>query len=95
MTNDNGIKMISITDKSRGTARYRLPSGENVIDNGLTNFTKKNRNILMKKIYSITSGDQEISKQILDEDTNISKGYMEISSDLEGDNLKSSLIKSI
>ena len=95
VTNDNGIKMISITDKSRGTARYRLPSGENVIDNGLTNFTKKNRNILMKKIYSITSGDQEISKQILDEDTNISKGYMEISGDLEGDNLKSSLIKSI
>lgn len=95
MTNDNGIKMISIIDKSRGTARYRLPSGENVIYNGLTNFTKKNRNILMKKIYSITSGDQEISKQILDEDTNISKGYMEISSDLEGDNLKSSLIKSI
>jgi hypothetical protein len=74
VTNDNGLKMITITDKSRGTARYKLPSGEIVTDNGLTNFTNKNRNILMKKIYSIAK-DQDISTQILNDDTTISKGF--------------------
>jgi hypothetical protein len=92
VTNDNGLKMITITDKSRGTARYKLPSGEIVTDNGLTNFTNKNRNILMKKIYSIAK-DQDISTQILNDDTTISKGYTEISDDLDGCNLRNSLIK--
>ena len=94
VTNDEGVKMISITDKSRGTARYKLPTGEMVTDNGLTNFTNKNRNMIMKKIYSIAC-EKDISDKILDEDTNISKGYTEISDDLEGNNLRSSLIKKI
>jgi hypothetical protein len=94
VTNEEGVKMISITDKSRGTARYKLPTGEMVTDNGLTNFTNKNRNIIMKKIYSIAC-EKDISDKILDEDTNISKGYTEISDDLEGNNLRSSLIKKI
>jgi hypothetical protein len=94
VTDDKGVKMISITDKSRGTARYKLPSGEMVTDNGLTNFTTKNRNILMKKIYSIAS-EEDISKQILNDDTNISKGYTEISDDLDGCSLRNSLIKKL
>ena len=94
VTNDEGVKMISITDKSRGTARYKLPTGEMVTDNGLTNFTNKNRNIIMKKIYSIAC-EKDISDKILNEETNISKGYTEISDDLEGNNLRSSLIKKI
>jgi hypothetical protein len=94
VTDDNGVKMITITDKSRGTARYKLPSGENVVDNGLNIFTTKNRDILMKRISSIAASDT-ICDQILDIDTTISKGYTEISDDVEGDVLRSSLIKSI
>ena len=94
VTDDNGNKMITITDKVRGTARYKLSNGENVIDNGLNTFTCKNRDIIMKKIYSIVS-NEEIANKILDEDTNISKGYNEISDDLDGSNLRNSLIKSI
>ena len=41
----NGIKMITITDKAKGTTRYKLPSGEDVVDNGLNIFTTKNRDI--------------------------------------------------
>ena len=41
----NGIKMITITDKAKGTARYKLPSGEDVVDNGLNIFNTKNRDI--------------------------------------------------
>ena len=95
VTNVNGIKMITITDKARGTARYKLPSGEDVVDNGLNTFTTKNRDILMKRIYSIVTGDRITSEKILDVDTTISKGYTEISDDVEGDVLRSSLIKSI
>jgi len=94
VTDDNGVKMITITDKARGTARYKLPSGENVVDNGLNIFTTKNRDILMKRISSIAASDT-ICDQILDIDTTISKGYTEISDDVEGDVLRSSLIKSI
>jgi hypothetical protein len=36
--------------KIRGTAKYKLSNGENVIDNGLNTFTCKNRDIIMKKI---------------------------------------------
>jgi hypothetical protein len=32
ITDDNGNKMIAITDKSRGTAKYKLPSGEVITD---------------------------------------------------------------
>jgi hypothetical protein len=39
--------------------------------------------------------DGTISDQILDVDTTISKGYTQISDDVEGDILRSSLIKSI
>jgi hypothetical protein len=95
VTDDNGVKMITITDKARGTARYKLPSGENVVDNGLNIFTTKNRDILMKRISSIAASDTGICEQILDVDTTISKGYTEISDDVEGDVLRSSLIKSI
>jgi hypothetical protein len=95
VTDVNGIKMITITDKARGTARYKLPSGEDVVDNGLNTFTTKNRDILMRRIYSITAGDRITSDQILDVDTTISKGYTEITDDVEGDILRSSLINSI
>jgi hypothetical protein len=95
VTDVNGIKMITITDKARGTARYKLPSGEDIVDNGLNIFTTKNRDILMKRIYSITAGDRSISDQILNLDTTISRGYTEISDDTEGCILRSSLIKSI
>jgi hypothetical protein len=86
--------MITITDKARGTARYKLPSGEDVVDNGLNTFTTKNRNILMRRIYRMIT-DRETSDHILDVDTTISKGYTEITDDSEGDVLRSSLIKSI
>ena len=95
VTDDNGVKMITITDKSRGTARYKLPSGEDVVDTGLNIFTTKNRSILMKRICSLAAGDIEISNQILDVDTTMSRGYTEISDDAEGCILRSSLIKSI
>jgi hypothetical protein len=95
VTDDNGIKMITITDKSRGTARYKLPSGEDVVDTGLNIFTTKNRSILMKRICSLAAGDIEISNQILDVDTTMSRGYTEISDDVEGCILRSSLIKCI
>ena len=94
VTDDNGIKMITITDKARGTARYKLPSGEDVVDNGLNTFTTKNRDILMKRICMMAC-DGTISDQILDVETTISKGYTQISDDVEGDILRSSLIKSI
>ena len=95
VTDVNGIKMITITDKARGTARYKLPSGEDVVDNGLNTFTTKNRDILMRRIYNMITGDRATSDQILDVDTTISKGYTEITDDVEGDVLRSSLIKSI
>ena len=95
VTDANGLKMITITDKSRGTARYKLPSGEDVVDNGLNIFTTKNRDILMKRICRIAASDKIISDQILDVDTMISKGYTQISDDSEGDILRSNLIKSI
>ena len=95
VTDENGVKMITITDKSRGTARYKLPSGEDVVDSGLNTFTTKNRNIVMKRIYSMASTDRSISDKILDVDTTISKGFMELNEDFEGDVLRSSLIKSI
>jgi hypothetical protein len=95
VTDSNGIKMITITDKARGTARYKLPSGEDVVDNGLNIFTTKNRNILMRRIYRMITDDRETSDHILDIDTTISKGYTEITDDSEGDVLRSSLIKSI
>jgi hypothetical protein len=87
--------MITITDKARGTARYKLPSGEDVVDNGLNTFTTKNRDILMRRIYNMITGDRATSDQILDVDTTISKGYTEITDDVEGDVLRSSLIKNI
>ena len=95
VTDSNGLKMITITDKVRGTARYKLPSGEDVVDNGLNIFTTKNRDILMKRICTIASDDKLITEQIMDIDTNISKGYTEISDDVEGHILRSSLIKNI
>jgi hypothetical protein len=94
VTDSNGVKMITITDKARGTARYKLPSGEDVVDNGLNTFTTKNRDILMKRICMMAC-DGIISDQILDVDTTISKGYTEITDDVEGDVLRSSLIKNI
>jgi hypothetical protein len=95
VTNVNGVKMITITDKARGTARYKLPSGEDVVDNGLNTFTTKNRDILMRRIYRMITDDKETSDHILDVDTTISKGYTEITDDAEGDMLRSNLIKSI
>ena len=90
VTDSNGVKMIT-----RGTARYKLPSGEDVVDNGLNTFTTKNRDILMRRIYKMITNDTVTSDHILDVDTTISKGYTEITDDVEGDVLRSSLIKSI
>ena len=64
VTDINGVKMITITDKARGTARYKLPSGEDVVDNGLNTFTTKNRDILMKRICMMAY-DRIISDQII------------------------------
>ena len=49
----------------------------------------------MRRIYNMITGDRATSDQILDVDTTISKGYTEITDDVEGDVLRSSLIKSI
>jgi len=95
VTDSNGLKMITITDKARGTARYKLPSGEDVVDNGLNIFTTKNRDILMKRICTMASVDKLITDQIMDLDTTISKGYTEISDDVEGHILRTSLIKNL
>ena len=94
ITDDNGNKMITITDKSRGTARYKLPSGEVITDIGLNTFTTKNRDMVMKSIYNVCR-NPELSSQIFDEDTKLCQGYNEISDDNEGDNLKRNLIKNI
>ena len=94
ITDNEGNKMITITDKSRGTARYKLPSGEVITDIGLNTFTTKNRDMVMKSIYNVCS-NPELSSQIFDEDTRLCKGYNEISEDNEGDNLKRNLIKNI
>ena len=94
ITDDNGNKMITITDKSRGTAKYKLPSGEVITDIGLNTFTTKNRDMVMKSIYNVCK-NPELSSQILDEDTRLCQGYNEISDDNEGDNLKRNLIKNI
>ena len=94
ITDDNGNKMITITDKSRGTAKYKLPSGEVITDIGLNTFTTKNRDMVMKSIYNVCR-NPELSSQIFDEDTRLCQGYNEISDDNEGDNLKRNLIKNI
>ena len=94
ITDNDGNKMITITDKSRGTARYKLPSGEVITDIGLNTFTTKNRDMVMKSIYNVCS-NPELSSQIFDDDTRLCKGYNEISEDNDGDNLKRNLIKNI
>ena len=94
ITDDNGNKMITITDKSRGTAKYKLPSGEVITDVGLNTFTNKNRDMVMKRIYNVCM-NPELSSQILDEDTRLCQGYNEISDDNEGEYLKRNIIKNI
>ena len=94
ITDDNGNKMITITDKSRGIAKYKLPSGENITDIGLNSFTNTNRDIIMKKIYNIIK-EPKLIDEIFDVDTKLCKGYNEISDDNEGDDLKRNLIKNI
>ena len=94
ITDNDGKKMITITDKSRGTARYKLPSGEVIIDIGLNSFTTTNRDMVMKSIYNICR-DPIVRDKIFDEDTKLCQGYNEISDDTEGDNLKRNLIKNI
>ena len=94
ITDHNGNKMITITDKSRGTAKYKLPSGEVITDVGLNTFTTKNRDMVMKSIYNVCM-NPELSSQILDEDTRLCQGYNEISDDNEGEYLKRNLIKNI
>ena len=94
ITDDNGNKMITITDKSRGIAKYKLPSGENITDTGLNSFTNTNRDIIMKKIYNIVK-EPELSTKIFDVDTKLCQGYNEITNDNDGDDLKRNLIKNI
>jgi hypothetical protein len=94
ITDDNGNKMISITDKSRGTAKYKLPSGENITDVGLNSFTNTNRDIIMKRIYNIVR-EPELFTKVFDVDTKLCQGYNEITDDNEGEDLKRNLIKNI
>ena len=92
--NNEGVPMITITDKSRGTAKYKLPTGELVIDSGFNKFTYKNRNLIMKKVYKIAQEGDNCS-QILDTDTHLSKGYNQIVDDNDGDQLKRRIINNI
>ena len=91
---DEGIPMITFTDKSRGTAKYKLPTGELVVDSGFNKFTSKNRNLIMKKVYKIAQEGNNCS-QILDTDTTLSKGYNQIIDDNDGGQLKRKIINSV
>ena len=89
-----GKPMITITDKSRGNAKYKLSTGEVVIDNGLDKFTEKHRDLVIKRMYQVASNPEHFA-DFLDTESNTCSGYNEIIDDSEGVNLKKNLIKNI
>ena len=92
ITDSNGNKMITITDKSRYTARYKLPSGEIVIDNTFKTFTEKNKELLRVKINQLTL-EPSNTEYMMDENSSYSKGYFEIKDDKECVELKKCIVK--
>ena len=89
-----GKPMITITDKSRGNAKYKLSTGEVVIDNGLDKFTEKHRELVIKRMYQVAS-NPEYFADFLDTESNTCTGYNEIVDDSDGANLKKNIIKNI
>ena len=89
-----GKPMITITDKSRGNAKYKLSTGEVVIDNGLDKFTEKHRDLVIKRMYQVAS-NPEYFADFLDTESNTCTGYNEIVDDSNGANLKKNIIKNI
>ena len=94
ITDSNGNKMIVITDKSRSNAKYKLPSGEIIIDNGFNTFTTKNRDMIMKKVYKLANEPGNVEK-ILDIDTRLGQGFNQITDDADGVELKRYMVKII
>ena len=88
----NGKKMITITDKSRYHAKYKLPSGEIVNDNTFNTFTTKNRALIISKLNNLANEPANV-EDMLDEDSMFSKGYFEIKDDLDGVELKKCIVK--
>ena len=72
-----GKSMITITDKSRGNAKYKLSTGEVVIDNGLDKFTEKHRDLVIKRMYQVASNPEHFA-DFLDTESNTCTGYNEI-----------------
>ena len=89
-----GKPMITITDKSRGNAKYKLSTGEVVIDNGLDKFTEKHRDLVIKRMYQVAS-NPEYFADFLDTESNTCTGYNEIVDDSDGADLKKNIIKNI
>ena len=89
-----GKPMITITDKSRGNAKYKLSTGEVVLDNGLDKFTEKHRDLIVKRMYHIASNPEHYL-DFLDTDSKTCSGYNEMIDDTEGVNLKKNIIKNI
>ena len=89
-----GKPMITITDKSRGNAKYKLSTGEVVLDNGLDKFTEKHRDLIVKRMYHIASNPEHYL-DFLDTDSKTCSGYNEMIDDSDGVNLKKNIIKQI
>ena len=89
-----GKPMITITDKSRGNAKYKLSTGEVVIDNGLDKFTEKHRELVIKRMYQVASNPEHFA-DFLDTESNTCTGYNEIVDDTNGTSLKKNIIKHI
>ena len=89
-----GMPMITITDKSRGNAKYKLSTGEIVLDNGLEKFTEKHRDMIIKRMYLLAT-KPEYSSDFLDTESKTCSGYNEIIDDTNGANLKKNIIKQI
>jgi hypothetical protein len=89
-----GKPMITITDKSRGNAKYKLSTGEVVIDNGLDKFTEKHRDLVIKRMYQVASNPEHFA-DFLDTESNTCTGYNEMIDDSDGANLKKNIIKNI
>ena len=89
-----GKPMITITDKSRGNAKYKLSTGEVVIDNGLDKFTEKHRELVIKRMYQVASNPEHFA-DFLDTESTTCTGYNEIVDDSDGANLKKNIIKNI
>jgi uncharacterized C2H2 Zn-finger protein len=89
-----GKPMITITDKSRGNAKYKLSTGEVVIDNGLDKFTEKHRDLVIKRMYQVASNPEHFA-DFLDTESNTCTGYNEIVDDTNGTSLKKNIIKHI